>query len=78
MDHILKEVCKLVCSRRSALEISEVGVGCYSLSGVYGAKDRVQGEAKIFAIIELLCSYLGFALYDDAVIEVVALSLIHI
>lgn len=67
MDHILKEVCKLVCSRRSALEISEVGVGCYSLSGVYGAKDRDEYARMIRRAYDLGVTFFDTApAYGDA------------
>ncbi|MDD4337893.1 MAG: aldo/keto reductase [Firmicutes bacterium] len=54
-------------SRGSALEISEVGVGCYSLSGVYGPKDRDEYARMIRRAYDLGVTFFDTApAYGDA------------
>lgn len=48
-------------SAGAALEISEIGVGCYSLSGVYGAKDRDEYARMICRAYDL-----GVTVFDTA------------
>ena len=48
-------------AKLGALEVGAIGLGCMSMSGVYGAGDEVEGERTLLRAVEL-----GVTLFDTA------------